>query len=90
MNQQYIYYAAQTDAYRQEPPSKLQGRDMNKLAEKVLPIMNEKELQTLILSHYENESHTLTTGAEANLLKFKEITNILSKTEKERRKNIIS
>ncbi|OQY04663.1 MAG: AAA family ATPase [Bacteroidetes bacterium 4572_117] len=91
VNQQYIYSAAQADAYRQEPPFKLQGsyRDMNKLAEKVLPIMNEKELQTLILSHYENESQTLTSGAEANLLKFKEITNILSNKEKERRENII-
>jgi len=92
VNRQYIYSAAQADAYRQEPPFKLQGsyRDMNKLAEKVLPIMNDKELQTLILSHYENESQTLTTGAEANLLKFKEITNILSKKEKGRRESIIS
>jgi len=91
VNQQYIYSAAQADAYRQEPPFKLQGsyRDMNKLAEKVLPIMNEKELQTLILSHYENESQTLTSGAEANLLKFKEITNILTEKEKERRENIL-
>ena len=36
------------------------------------PIMNDQELQTLIFSHYENEAQTLTTGAEANLLKFRE------------------
>lgn len=92
VNQQYIYSAAQADAYRQEPPFKLQGsyRGMNKLAEKVLPIMNYKELQTLILSHYENESQTQISGAEANQLKFKEITNILSDEEKERTESIIA
>ncbi len=42
---------------------------MNKIAEKVVPVMNEAELRTVILSHYENEAQTLTTGAEANLLK---------------------
>jgi len=75
VNQQYIASAAQSDEYRVEPPFKMQGsyRNMNKLAEKVAPIMNMKELQTLILSHYENESQTLTNNAEANFLKFKEI-----------------
>ena len=43
--------------------------------------MNEKELQTLLLSHYENESQTLTSAAEANLLKYKEMTNAISKKE---------
>ena len=46
--------------------------------------MNDKELQTVILSHYENESQTLTTGAEANMLKFKELQGILSPEEKQR------
>ena len=44
---------------------------MNKIAEQLAPIMNDEELQTLIDSHYENQAQTLTTGAEANLLKFK-------------------
>ena len=44
----------------------------NKIAEKVIPIMNDKELDTMILSAYENESQTLTSSSEANLLKFKE------------------
>ncbi len=91
VNQEYIYSAGQADAYRTEPPFKLQGsyRDMNKMAEKVMPIMNDKELATLILSHYENESQTLTSDAEANLLKFKAITNQLSKEDEERRKVIL-
>ncbi|MCP4520244.1 MAG: AAA family ATPase [Cytophagales bacterium] len=83
MNLAYIDSAAQADEYRTEPPFKLQGsyRNMNKLAERVVPIMNDDELQTLIISHYENEAQTLTTGAEANLLKFKELVDILSEEE---------
>lgn len=86
VNQQYIYSAAQAEDYRVEPPFKLQGsyRNMNKLAEKVMPIMNEQELETLILSHYENESQTLTTGAEANMLKFKELFGVITEEEKAR------
>mgnify|MGYP000498263730 CR=1 FL=1 len=38
----------------------------------------------MILSHYENESQTLTHHAEANLLKFKEILQILSPEESTR------
>jgi hypothetical protein len=86
VNQQYIRSASQADEYRVEPPFKLQGsyRNMNKLAEKTLPIMNDEELKTLILSHYEQESQTLTTGAEANMLKFKEITGFLNDEERAR------
>ena len=86
VNQEYIYSAGQSDAYRTEPSFKLQGsyRDMNKMAEKVMPIMNDEELQTLIISHYENESQTLTSNAEANLLKFKSMLNILTQEEKQR------
>ena len=84
VNQEYIRSAASADDYRSEPSFKLQGsyRDMNKLAEKIVPIMNEKELNTLILSHYESEAQTLTSDAEANLLKLKELRGILSKDEK--------
>ncbi len=90
MNLAYIESAAQSDEYRTEPPFKLQGsyRNMNKMAEKIVPIMNEQELQTLIISHYENEAQTLTTGAEANLLKFKELTEIISEEEKQRWEDI--
>ncbi len=86
VNSEYIRSAGQADMYRTEPAFKLQGsyRDMNKLAEKVMPLMNEKELQTLIMTHYENEAQTLTTGAEANLLKFKEMTKQMTDNEKTR------
>lgn len=83
VNLQYIRSAAQEDAYRTEPSFKLQGsyRNMNRIAEKVLPLMTHDEVRELIIDHYENESQTLTTGAEANLLKFKEMENILSEDE---------
>lgn len=86
VNTEYIRSAAQSDEYRTEPPFKLQGsyRDMNKIVEKVVPIMNDKELETLIFSHYEGESQTLTSGAEANLLKFKALINKMTKAEEQR------
>lgn len=90
VNREYIRSASQAEEFRTEPPFKLQGsyRNMNRIAERVLPIMNDAELQTLIASNYENDAQTLTTGAEANLLKFKELTNSLSAEEAERWANI--
>lgn len=86
VNLSYIASAAQEDAYRTEPPFKLQGsyRNMAKIAEKIQPIMNDEELKTLMLAHYESESQTLTTGAEANMLKFKELVGWMTDTEKAR------
>lgn len=86
VNQEYITSASIAEDYRTEPAFKLQGsyRNMNKLAEKVIPVMNEKELETLLLSHYEGEVQTLAGNAEANLLKLKEIMDILSEKEKNR------
>ena len=83
VNEQYIKSAAMEDAYRIEPSFKLQGsyRDMNKLVAKVVPIMNNKELESLLLSHYESESQTLTTAAEANLLKYKEMAETITEEE---------
>ena len=80
VNQQYIASAAQADAYRTEPPFRLQGsyRNMNKLAEKVSAVMNEAELQQLIADHYLGESQLLTTGAEENLLKLAQLRGTLS------------
>lgn len=85
-NAAYIASAAMEDAYRTEPPFKLQGsyRDMNKLIAKIEPVMNDAEIQSLLLSHYQNETQTLTSAAEANLLKYKEMTGKLSETEKQR------
>ena len=83
VNQEYIHSAGQNDAYRTEPAFKLQGsyRNMNRLTEKTLPIMNDAEVQALIMDHYKGESQTLTTGAEANLLKFRELIGELTEEE---------
>jgi hypothetical protein len=90
VNKEYIRSAAQADEFRTEPPFKLQGsyRNMNKMADKIVAMMNEQELQMVIQSHYENEAQTLTTGAEANLLKFKELTGKLTETEQQRWEDI--
>ncbi len=86
VNRTYIQSAAQADAYRAEPPFKLQGsyRNMNRIAEKIAPVMNDQELQSLIISSYEQDAQTLTTDNEANVLKFKELMGILTPIEKER------
>ena len=86
VNRQYIDSAAQADEYRTEPAFKLQGsyRDMNKIAEQVAPIVNDEELQTIIDSHYQNQAQTLTSGAEANLLKLKELIGTLEGEDSER------
>jgi hypothetical protein len=86
VNAEYIKSAAQAEAYRTEPPFKLQGsyRNMNRLAEKVAPIMNDAELEQLIDDHYKNEAQTLATGAEANLLKYREILGKLSPEQQSR------
>ncbi|MGJ8642982.1 MAG: DNA repair ATPase [Luteolibacter sp.] len=83
VNQEYIKSAAQEDAYRTEPPFRLQGsyRNMARIAAKVLPLMSEEEIRAQILDHYQNESQTLTSGAEANLLKFKEFEGIADEKE---------
>lgn len=86
VNALYIQSAAMSDDYRNEPNFKLQGsyRDMNKLAAKIQPILTEKEVENIVLNHYQNESQTLTTGAEANLLKLKELMEILTPEEQQR------
>ena len=83
VNEEYIRSAGQAEEFRTEPAFKLQGsyRNMNRLAEKVRAVMNERELKTMILSEYTNEAQTLTTGAEANLLKFKLILEWADETE---------
>ncbi len=86
VNRQYIDSASQDDAYRTEPPFQLQGsyRNMNKLAEKIVPVMNEAELETLVDDHYLGESQTLTTGAEHNLLKLAELRGVMTEEQQQR------
>jgi hypothetical protein len=57
---------------------------MNKLAERIVPAMNDAELEALIDDHYLGEAQTLTTDAEANLLKLAELRNRLSPAQAER------
>ncbi|GAB2793741.1 hypothetical protein HNQ93_003782 [Hymenobacter luteus] len=86
VNAAYIASAAQADAYRTEPPFKLQGsyRNMNKLAEKVRPVMNDQEITDLLAAHYESEAQTLTSATEANLLKLRELLGWLTPNEEAR------
>lgn len=83
VNQQYIASAGTADKYRVEPPFKLQGsyRNMNKMSEKVVSAMNDKEIETMIMDHYLGEAQTLTQGTEENLLKLKEILGFLNEQE---------
>lgn len=92
VNELYIQSANQDDVYRKEPAFKLQGsyRNMNKIVEKLNTLMNEEELLTLLQSHYENESQTLTADAEANLLKFKATFGWLNETEAQRWEEIVA
>ncbi|WP_405190568.1 DNA repair ATPase [Streptomyces anulatus] len=80
VNAAYIASAAQTDATRTEPPFRLQGsyRNMNKIAERIVPVMNDDELSSVVDDHYAGEAQTLTTGAEANLLKLAALRGTLT------------
>ncbi len=86
VNQEYIRSAAQADAFRTEPPFKLQGsyRNMNKIAEKVVAAMTPQELEALIDDHYQGESQTLTTAAEQNMLKLAELRGRMTPAQRER------
>ncbi|WP_146063495.1 ATP-binding protein, partial [Streptomyces sp. SM11] len=86
VNAAYIASAAQTDATRTEPPFRLQGsyRNMNKIAERIVPVMNDDELSAVVDDHYAGEAQTLTTGAEANLLKLAALRGTLTAEQAER------
>ena len=86
VNKAYIASAATDDHYRTEPPFKLQGsyRNMTKLTEKVVAVMNDAELEQLIDDHYTSEAQTLTTGAEQNLLKLAELRGRMNDVQRER------
>ena len=86
VNGEYIRSASMDDAFRTEPRFQLQGsyRNMNKMAEKIVPVMNDDELQALIDDHYQQESQTLTSGAEQNLLKLAELRDRMTDEQDER------
>jgi hypothetical protein len=80
VNAAYIASAASSDETRSEPPFRLQGsyRNMNKIVERISPVMNDDELASVIEDHYSGEAQTLTTGAEAALLKLAELRGTLT------------
>ncbi len=86
VNQTYIASAAQSDADRTEPPFKLQGsyRNMAKIAARVVPALTPDELTQVLLDHYQAEAQTLTSAAEANLLKLKHLAGVANPTEQAR------
>ena len=90
VNAEYIRSAAMEDTYRTEPRFQLQGsyRNMNKLAEKVVPAMNDAEVVQLVTDHYTGEAQTLTTGAEFNLLRLAELRGMLNDEQATRLKAI--
>jgi hypothetical protein len=90
VNLAYIESAAQHDAYRTEPPFKLQGsyRNMTKLAGKITPMMRDDEIDALLRDHYRGEAQTLTTGAEENLLKLAHLLGQPTPAEQARHESI--
>ncbi|MFE2512886.1 DNA repair ATPase [Streptomyces naganishii] len=80
VNAAYIASAAQADATRTEPPFRLQGsyRTMNRIAQRVRPVMNDAELAAAVDDHFTAEAQTLTSGAEAGLLKLAELRGTLT------------
>ncbi|MDR1063092.1 MAG: DNA repair ATPase [Azoarcus sp.] len=90
VNLAYLESAAQEDAYRTEPPFRLQGsyRNMARLAARITPLMSDAELDSLLRDHYRGEAQTLTTGAEENLLKLAELLGSQTPEEAERWRDI--
>jgi hypothetical protein len=85
-NQAYIASAAQSEDARTEPPFRLQGsyRNMNRLAERIVPVMNDAEVEAVIDDHYLGEAQTLTSDAEANLLKLAELRGTMTPEQEAR------
>ncbi|KAF2778396.1 DNA repair ATPase [Streptomyces sp. OM5714] len=83
VNAAYIASAAQSDDSRTEPAFRLQGsyRNMNKIAQRIRPVMNDAERAAVLDDHYTAEAQTLTHGAEANLLKLAELRGTLTPEE---------
>ncbi|MER7515509.1 DNA repair ATPase [Streptomyces sp. NPDC126499] len=90
VNDAYIASAARTDDARTEPPFRLQGsyRNMNKIAARISPAMNDDELAAVIDDHYRAEAQTLTGDAEANLLKLAALRGTLTPDQATRRAEI--
>ncbi|MFD8551778.1 AAA family ATPase, partial [Streptomyces fradiae] len=90
VNGAYIASAAQSDGARTEPPFRLQGsyRDMNKIASRISPAMDDAELAALVGDHYTAEAQTLDGDAEANLLKLAALRGRLTPEQAARRAEV--
>ncbi len=86
INAAYVASAAQDDAYRTEPPFKLQGsyRNMVKLTAQLSALMSDAEIDQLLRDHYRGEAQTLGARAEENLLKLALLLGQASNEEKAR------
>ncbi|MGW1932573.1 DNA repair ATPase [Streptomyces sp. NPDC001919] len=92
VNAEYIASAAVADEARTEPPFRLQGsyRTMNRIAARISPAMNAAELDALVDDHYTAEAQTLTTEAEANLLKLAALRGTLTPAQAARWTEILA
>lgn len=61
---------------------------MNRIAEKVVSVMNDSELMQTIVSSFEQDAQTLSKDGESNLLKFKELLGSMTPQEEDRWQNI--
>ncbi|MFF2661977.1 DNA repair ATPase [Kitasatospora sp. NPDC058032] len=86
VNRAYIDSAARTDSSRTEPPFLLQGsyRNMARIAGRVVPTMDDTEVDALVTDHYRAEARTLGAAAEAQLLKLAELRGTLTADEESR------
>jgi hypothetical protein len=91
VNAAYVASAAQDDAFRTEPPFKLQGsyRNMVKLTAQLSALMTDRELDQLIRDHYRGEAQTLGARAEENLLKLAMLIGQASDEENARWENLV-
>lgn len=80
VNGAYLRSAAQSDRSRTEPPFLLQGsyRNMARIAQRVVPAMDDTELDALVTDHYRAEAQPLGADAEAQLLKLAELRGTLT------------
>jgi hypothetical protein len=69
VNASYIASASVDDTMRGEPPFLLQGsyRNMAKVAQRVVPRMDDREVDALVLDHYRSEAQTLAGRAAWNI-----------------------
>jgi ATPase involved in DNA repair/ATPase family associated with various cellular activities (AAA) len=91
INAAYVASAAQDDAYRSEPPFKLQGsyRNMAKLSAQLSPLLTPAELDALIRDHYRGEAQTLGARAEENLLRLAQLIGAPDADEQQRWQTLV-